>query len=136
MTVIYQTTITRIGASATMALEEQMLITFREGAPADIEEYCFIHNHGEFSGALAPGERLCLFSDGITECENRSGEQFGEARLQAWLQDSVTQPLPALLPRFARHLIRWRSGDAQETQAMADDVSLLIIERTGDSDEN
>ena len=44
--------------------------------------------------------------------------------------------LPALLPRFARHLIRWRSGDAQETQAMADDVSLLIIERTGDSDEN
>ncbi len=56
--------------------------------------------------------------------------------MQAWLQDSVTQPLPALLPRFARHLIRWRSGDAQETQAMADDVSLLIIERTGDSDEN
>ena len=42
MTVIYHTTITRIGACATMALEEQMLITFREGAPADIEEYCFI----------------------------------------------------------------------------------------------
>jgi hypothetical protein len=60
------------------------------------------------------GERLCLFSDGITECENRSGEQFGEARLQAWLQDSVTQPLraaaavcPALDP-----LAQWRrAGD-------------------------
>ena len=51
MTVIYQTTITHIGASAAMALDEQMLITFREGAPADIEEYCFIHNHGELSGA-------------------------------------------------------------------------------------
>ena len=37
MTVIYQTTITHIGACAAMALEEQMLITFREGAPADIE---------------------------------------------------------------------------------------------------
>lgn len=48
----------------------------------------------------------------------------------------MTQPLPALLPRFARHLIHWRNGDAQETQSMADDVSLLIIERTGDSDEN
>ena len=32
MTVIYQTTITRIGASATDALSDQMLITFREGA--------------------------------------------------------------------------------------------------------
>lgn len=48
----------------------------------------------------------------------------------------MTQPLPALLPRFARHLIHWRNGDAQEIQSMADDVSLLIIERTGDSDEN
>ncbi|MDN7215527.1 PTS glucitol/sorbitol transporter subunit IIA, partial [Klebsiella pneumoniae] len=55
MTVIYQTTITHIGACATMALEEQMLITFREGAPADIEEYCFIHNHGKLAGTLQPG---------------------------------------------------------------------------------
>jgi hypothetical protein len=30
-------------------------------------------------------------------------------------------------------LAQWRRP---ETQAMADDVSLLIIERTGDSDEN
>ena len=60
MTVIYQTTITHIGACATMALEEQMLITFREGAPADIEEYCFIHNHGELAAAwrtALPGDR-------------------------------------------------------------------------------
>ena len=60
MTVIYQTTITHIGACATMALEEQMLITFREGAPADIEEYCFIHNHGELAGSLQPGAELQL----------------------------------------------------------------------------
>ena len=37
-----------------------MLITFREGAPADIEEYCFIHNHGELSGKLVPGAELQL----------------------------------------------------------------------------
>ncbi len=29
-----------------------MLITFREGAPADIEEFCFIHCHGELKGEL------------------------------------------------------------------------------------
>lgn len=54
MSVIYQTTITRIGQSAMEALGEQMLITFREGAPADIEEFCFIHCHGELTGALQP----------------------------------------------------------------------------------
>ncbi len=55
MTLIYQTTITRIGQSAPDALNEQMLITFREGAPADIEEFCFIHCHGEMNGTLQPG---------------------------------------------------------------------------------
>ncbi|VEA01191.1 PTS system, glucitol/sorbitol-specific IIA component [Salmonella enterica subsp. salamae] len=60
MSVIYQTTITRIGQSATEALSEQMLITFREGAPADIEEFCFIHCHGELTGALQPGARCEL----------------------------------------------------------------------------
>lgn len=41
MTVIYQTTITRIGQNAPDALDDQMLITFREGAPADIEDFAF-----------------------------------------------------------------------------------------------
>lgn len=60
MTVIYQTTITRIGQSAADALSDQMLITFREGAPADIEEFCFIHCHGELNGKLKAGGQLEL----------------------------------------------------------------------------
>ena len=60
MTVIYQTTIPRIGQSAADALSDQMLITFREGAPADIEEFCFIHCHGELHGALKAGSQLEL----------------------------------------------------------------------------
>ncbi|WP_078351888.1 PTS glucitol/sorbitol transporter subunit IIA [Salmonella enterica] len=69
MSVIYQTTITRIGQSAKEALGEQMLITFREGAPADIEEFCFIHCHGELTGALQPGARCALRFDGLREAE-------------------------------------------------------------------
>ncbi|WP_061707414.1 PTS glucitol/sorbitol transporter subunit IIA [Pseudenterobacter timonensis] len=60
MTVIYQTTITRIGESAAEALSDSMLITFREGAPADIEAFCFIHCHGELNGSLRPGSQLTL----------------------------------------------------------------------------
>ena len=60
MTLIYQTTITRVGSCAPEALGEQMLITFREGAPADIEEYCFIHSHGELHGDLRPGAAFYL----------------------------------------------------------------------------
>lgn len=82
--------------------------------------------------SLAAGERLCLFSDGITECENLVGEQFGQMRLQASLQAGAGLTLNELLPQFARHLVHWRSGDNKEPLAMADDVSLLLIERTGE----
>ncbi len=40
MHTIFHTTITQIGC-ARDALLDNMLITFREGAPADIEEFCF-----------------------------------------------------------------------------------------------
>ncbi len=55
MHTIYQTTITRIGGSARDALLDDMLITFREGAPADIEEFCFIHQHSRTEGELQAG---------------------------------------------------------------------------------
>ena len=58
MTVIYQTTITHIGACATMALANADHLP--RGAPADIEEYCFIHNHGELAGTLQPGQSCSL----------------------------------------------------------------------------
>jgi len=57
---IYQTTITQIGDFAREALTDQMLITFREGAPADIQDYCFIHQHGKTEGELHCGAYMEL----------------------------------------------------------------------------
>ncbi len=82
--------------------------------------------------SLAPGERLCLFSDGITECEDPAGNQFGSASLQHWLQTHTTLALDELLAQFGQHLIHWRNGEGDNDHAMADDVSLLVIERKGD----
>lgn len=87
----------------------------------------------DVSFTLAPGERLCLFSDGITECENLAGEQFGQERLQTCIQDSIAQAPGDLLQQLGQHLIRWRSGENTEQHAMADDVSLLIIEHQGEN---
>lgn len=55
MNTIFKTTITHIGGCAREALLDDMLITFREGAPADIEEFCFIHQHGNTAGELQVG---------------------------------------------------------------------------------
>lgn len=60
MSIIYQTTITQIGDSAREALLDDMMITFREGAPADLVEFCFVHSHSESCGDLTVGNELEL----------------------------------------------------------------------------
>lgn len=60
MHIIWQSTIIHIGTQAEQALAEHMLITFRDGAPADIADYCFIHQHGELKGTLTSGCMLQL----------------------------------------------------------------------------
>ncbi|WP_114193286.1 PTS glucitol/sorbitol transporter subunit IIA [Edaphovirga cremea] len=60
MKAIFQTTISKIGEFAQDALQEDMLITFREGAPQDIVDYCFIHQHSTTLGELTVGGELEL----------------------------------------------------------------------------
>ncbi|MDO4626640.1 MAG: PTS glucitol/sorbitol transporter subunit IIA [Pasteurellaceae bacterium] len=60
MKVIYQTTFTKIGNFAKDSLDENMLITFKQGAPEDLEDYCFIHNHGELSDNVLVGDVMEL----------------------------------------------------------------------------
>src|SRR4030095_5870975 len=43
--------------------------------------------------ALQPGDLLALYSDGITEATSKSGEEVGEARLQAEIAKHSDEPL-------------------------------------------
>ena len=71
--------------------------------------------------ALMPGERVLFISDGVTEAENRAGELFGDARLDAYLSGCMQTPMARGL---IHRLNQWRDG--AETN---DDVTLLEIWR-------
>lgn len=73
--------------------------------------------------SLAPGERLILYSDGITECRNQEGEAFGDAQLELTIASS-TQGVSHLTNALEQRLRHWRGpGDFE------DDISLLVFER-------
>ncbi|EKT59892.1 PTS system glucitol/sorbitol-specific transporter subunit IIA [Providencia sneebia DSM 19967] len=57
---IFETKIIKIGDCALEALQDNMMILFRDGGPADIEEYCFIHQHGELVKELKSGATFQL----------------------------------------------------------------------------
>lgn len=71
-----------------------------------------------------PGDRLILYSDGVTECFNSDSHQFSEERLVALIKKSAGQPLENMLKTIENELTLWR-GDTQ----FDDDVTMLAIER-------
>jgi len=73
---------------------------------------------------LGKGDRLILYSDGITECTNDKGEQFSEQRLRGLLEEGRDLSLHDLLAETKERLCRWRGKDEFQ-----DDVTLLAMER-------
>jgi sigma-B regulation protein RsbU (phosphoserine phosphatase) len=80
-----------------------------------------------FEVRFKAGDRLLLYSDGVTECANEMGELFGESRLLAYLSRVASQPLDKLLEGLLKEIKNWRN-----TTEPGDDVSLLAIEMNGD----
>ncbi len=69
------------------------------------------------------GDRLLLYSDGVTECANLQGEAFGVPRLLSYLEREGARPLDELLGGLLSEIKNWHA-----TTEFADDVSLLAIE--------
>jgi sigma-B regulation protein RsbU (phosphoserine phosphatase) len=69
------------------------------------------------------GDRLVLYSDGIIECSNREGTQFGEQRLLEYLSANKAASLPDILAGLEASMHLWRGSEEFD-----DDVSMLILE--------
>jgi serine phosphatase RsbU (regulator of sigma subunit) len=73
---------------------------------------------------LEPGDRLLLYTDGITEARSPAGEFFGEQRLADFISSAVAAGDPA--PETVRRLMR-RVLDHQADQ-LQDDASIVVLE--------
>ncbi|WP_297924382.1 PP2C family protein-serine/threonine phosphatase, partial [uncultured Agitococcus sp.] len=87
-------------------------------------------DYQEVAFSLENDSRLYLYTDGITECENKLSEQFGEQRLIDLLDKHHELPLQQTLAILQQELNLWRGG---EQEAFTDDVSMLTIHYVGNS---
>ena len=73
---------------------------------------------------LNSGDRLMLYSDGVTECMRQGDQAWGDDRLIAFVEDQRESDLHAVMTGLKEQLCDWR-GDEQ----FDDDVSVLMLER-------
>ncbi|MGE5243708.1 MAG: PP2C family protein-serine/threonine phosphatase [Betaproteobacteria bacterium] len=79
------------------------------------------------SASLAPGELLAVYSDGVTEAENRAGEPFDEQGLERALTARRDMPVSDLAS-FVLSTVERHTADVR----MADDLTVLLLRRTTD----
>jgi sigma-B regulation protein RsbU (phosphoserine phosphatase) len=73
---------------------------------------------------LNPGDRLYIYSDGITEAKNADNELFWENRLKKSLSQNSHLPLDDSLTALLDSLANW-SG----TEKYTDDITIIALER-------
>ena len=81
------------------------------------------HLYREQTLALAPGDRLYLYSDGIIEALNSEKEQFGVKRLKEVLTGARSRSLSESLEAVSERIDQWTDG-----KGCGDDLSLLSLE--------
>lgn len=71
--------------------------------------------------ALLPGDRLVLYTDGVTEAENALGEDFGEERLENLIREFASSPAPEIQSKILSAVTQFCGGNFH------DDATLLVI---------
>jgi serine phosphatase RsbU (regulator of sigma subunit) len=73
---------------------------------------------------MEPGDILALMTDGVFEQENAAGEQYGEQRVAALVEQHEGRPMQELLTAIYREVRAHRGQVAQ-----SDDVTVLLVRR-------
>lgn len=72
---------------------------------------------------LSPGDKVFLFTDGISELKNPAREMYGEERVEEILLEAISQDTPYITDYLIGHL-----SDFTEGAPLEDDISMVLIE--------
>ncbi|MGE5204308.1 MAG: PP2C family protein-serine/threonine phosphatase [Chlamydiota bacterium] len=73
--------------------------------------------------SLFSGDRLLLYTDGVTEAENTAGQAFGDYQLQRVLSQNSTEKAGDISRRIMTEIQTW-----QRTAEPQDDITLIVID--------
>ncbi|MCZ6807847.1 MAG: SpoIIE family protein phosphatase [Deltaproteobacteria bacterium] len=80
--------------------------------------------YAQMSVELGPGDLVCLYSDGITECEDARGDEYGEERLVELLRDQRSKPLEEIEGTLNDAVLGFSAGQPQR-----DDQTVVLLRR-------
>ena len=80
-------------------------------------------DYDQDTACLQSGDRLAIFTDGVTECPSETEEEFGQERLCAFLERSESEEISIIKHRLIDAL-KEHIGSA----ARSDDLTFILVE--------
>ena len=74
---------------------------------------------------LTDGDLIIAYTDGLTECADANGEEFGEERLIQLVRGNRDMPVEDMKKMILENVLKWKSSGEQ-----ADDITLIIARLT------
>ncbi len=76
----------------------------------------------EYYMTFAPGDLLMLYTDGVTEAQNPSGEEFGRERLAQSVMSARELPAREVITAVQKDVFEWTGG-----QGPTDDATFFVV---------
>jgi phosphoserine phosphatase RsbU/P len=80
-----------------------------------------------FEQAVFPGDTVVLYSDGVTECMNAGGDEFGEERLRALIKENRSRTATEIAEAIVLAVDTFR-----DEEPISDDMTLVVVKRLGE----
>jgi serine phosphatase RsbU (regulator of sigma subunit)/putative methionine-R-sulfoxide reductase with GAF domain len=93
----------------------------KKNLPLGVMDDTFYSNHETL---LKSGDRIVLYTDGITEAEDRARRQYGSAMLQGMLERGRSASGPDMLRLLIEDVDRFAEGAMQ-----SDDIAVMTVEK-------
>jgi sigma-B regulation protein RsbU (phosphoserine phosphatase) len=73
---------------------------------------------------ISPGDRFLLYTDGVIEPENASGDSFGDHKLEQVVRDNQSRSPSELVDQLLSEIRHWQPASL----AQQDDITLIVID--------
>lgn len=82
-------------------------------------------SYGNSEFPLQPGDRLLLYTDGLTEAENANGEAFGDLRLPGFMAQHAAMDTNTFAQILQNAVLEWSQSSKR---GQTDDITFVVVD--------